>query len=144
MRISTATRSITMVAIGVMLASCQVAGPGFGVSRPQIQPITPVQPMSIEGSWVGTDGIGISTFNNGQYTVTASDTGNRLAEGTYSMTTPTLAAVTFRSLLRGTTIRANCQLVNAQQLNCTTSTGAQLALRRHSGTIAIPNPQLVQ
>lgn len=127
-------RASGIILFGALLTGCQVAGPSFVSTSPTYTPpAQPVQPQGIEGSWIGTDGIGISNFKNGQYTVTASDTGNRLAVGTYSYTTQTLAAVTFRSLLRGTTINANCQLMNPQQLNCTTSSGAQLVLRRHAG-----------
>lgn len=130
-------RASGMMLFGGLLTACQIAGPSLVSTAPTYrQPTQPVQPQGIEGSWIGTDGIGISTFKNGQYTVTASDTGNRLAVGTYSYTTQTLAAVTFKSLLRGTTINANCQLMNAQQLNCTTSSGAQLVLRRHAGYVA--------
>lgn len=137
----TAARISGIVLFGGLLTACQIGGPSFVSTAPTYrQPAQPVQPQGIEGSWIGTDGIGISTFNNGQYTVTASDTGNRLAEGTYSYTTQTLASVTFRSLLRGTTINANCQLMSAQQLNCTTSSGAQLVLRRHAGYVPPVTP----
>lgn len=86
-----------------------------------------------EGQWVGTDGIAVSTFSNGAFSSSATDTGSRLAEGSYRYTDARSVSINFKSLLRGTTVSANCAVVTISQMNCTSSSGAQFSLIRRAG-----------
>jgi hypothetical protein len=106
------------------LAGCQMAAP-----RPT--PVA-VQPQGVEGTWVGTDGVAMSSFGNGTFVTTATDTGNRLAEGTYRYRDARTVEISMTSLIRQTTSAVNCALVTQAQLNCTSSTGQQFVLVRRT------------
>jgi hypothetical protein len=114
-----ATLALSMLAI----AGCQSFQP---VSTRPVE----VRPAGIEGEWVGADGVAISSFQGGQMVSTATDTGNRLAEGTYLMRDAQTVDISFTSLIRQTQINATCALVTTSQMNCTSSTGAQFTLVR--------------
>ena len=117
-------RTAGLLAVSLALAGCQVAGP-VGYGRPNIP-----QQTGVEGNWLGTDGVAISTFRSGTFTSYALDTGNALARGTYTMTAANTASIALTSLIRNTTTRVNCLVVNPSQMNCTTQTGAQFTLLR--------------
>ena len=64
----------------------------------------------------------------------ATDTGNKLAEGSYSYTDQSNVSISVTSLIRQTTTQVNCAMVTQTQLNCTSSAGSQFSLvRRASG-----------
>lgn len=115
--------ALSLVAFTI-LAGCQMGGPGP-------TPIA-VQPTGVEGSWVSTDGVSVSTFSGGTFVTTATDTGNKLAEGTYRHRDPRTVEISMTSLIRQTTSAVNCALVNPTQLNCTSSTGTQFVLVRRT------------
>jgi pyridoxal biosynthesis lyase PdxS len=105
------------------LAACQTVDYGG--------PVAVAPPAgAAEGQWVGTDGIAVSSFNNGVFASNATDTGTKLAEGSYRYTDPRTVAITFTSLMRKTTVQANCAVVTDTQMNCTSSSGAQFSLIR--------------
>ena len=56
----------------VIAAGCQSA---FG---PTVR-----RTAGVEGNWVDTNGVGLSSFNGGAFTTVAADTGNKLSEGSY-------------------------------------------------------------
>jgi hypothetical protein len=114
---------------GLALAGCEISGPGSTLPAP-IQP----QLIGPQGNWIGTDGVAISTFGNGLFTSYAADTGARLAEGNYNVTSGNLVQLTLRSLVRGTTSQVNCLQVQQQQLNCTAASGSQFTLVRTNRT----------
>jgi hypothetical protein len=114
-----ATLALSMLAV----AGCQSFQP---VSTRPVE----VRPVGIEGDWVGADGVAVSSFQGGQMVSTATDTGNRLAEGTYLMRDAQTVDISFTSLIRQTQINATCALVTTSQMNCTSSTGAQFTLVR--------------
>ena len=119
------TKSLKILAICLTgaLASCQTVDYGG--------PVAVAPPVgAAEGQWVGTDGIAVSTFNNGVFSSAATDTGSKLAEGTYRYTDPNTVAITFTSLMRQTVVNANCAVVSQTQMNCTSSSGAQFSLLR--------------
>lgn len=108
-----------------LLAGCQMGGPAP-------TPVA-VQPRSgVEGSWVSTDGVSVSTFSGGTFVTTATDTGNKLAEGSYRHRDSRTVEITMTSLIRQTTSAVNCALVTPSQLNCTSATGAQFVLVRRT------------
>ncbi len=88
----------------------------------------------VDGQWTDTAGVGAATFSGGLFTNVATDTGNRLAEGTYSMRDSTTIDLNFRSLIRQQDVAATCLLVTSTQMNCTSSAGAQFSLIRR-GTV---------
>ena len=125
-------RMTALAALAVALAGCQGMGPpppgGPIIAAPQ--PAT----SGFDGEWMSMDGVALSRFNGGMFETLATDTGNKLAEGTYTQISPTTVSIAVTSLIRQTTTQVNCALVTQTQLNCTSSTGQQFSLvRRHSG-----------
>ncbi len=107
------------------LAGCQMAGQGSG---PVVR-----APSGVEGDWVGTDGVAVSRFSNGAFETYARDTGNKLAQGSYTMRDSRTIDITLTSLIRQTTSSVACSMATPSQLNCTSSTGNQFVLVRRSG-----------
>ncbi len=125
-------RAASVVALMVALAGCQMAGP-----PPRTGPITPPPAQTgFEGDWMSTDGVAISRFSGGIFQTLATDTGNKLAEGTYSQVDATTVSISVTSLIRQTTTQVNCAMVTATQLNCTSSTGQQFSLVKRAGAIS--------
>ena len=111
-----------LIAVSLFLAGCQ----SVSYDRPTyVQP----RPQGIEGQWVDTNGI-ISSFYNGRFETRTTDTNSLLAQGAYIQINQSLVEIDLTSLVRKTTSRVNCALASANQLNCTTSTGAQFTLAR--------------
>ncbi len=81
---------------------------------------------SVEGEWLSTDGVAVSRFSGGVFETVATDTGNKLADGSYRMADPRTVEITVMSLIRQTTTNVNCALASPNQLNCTSSTGQNL------------------
>ncbi len=120
--------SASSLAVVLALAGCQT---NFG--RFSRGPVASA-PTGIEGEWQSTDGIAISRFAGGVFETVATDTGNKLAEGTYTYRNPTTVDITMTSLIRQTQSAAACAQVAVNQLNCTSSDGKQFVLvRRQAG-----------
>ncbi len=117
--------SIALIGVAGFLPACQSVdfGGPVAVARPS---------GAAEGQWVGTDGVAVSTFNNGSFSSNATDTGAKLAEGNYRYVDPNTVSITFTSLLRKTIVNANCAVVSQSQMNCTSSSGAQFSLLRRA------------
>ena len=113
--------SLSVVAVALAAAGCQSAGPG-----PQAR----VQPRGVEGQWVSSDGVAFSNFNAGSFETIAADTGNKLADGSYTHTGDKTVSITVNSLIRQTTTQVNCALVSPTQLNSTSASGQQFSLVR--------------
>jgi hypothetical protein len=94
--------------------------------------VAATQPSGVEGEWVSTDGVAISRFTGGAFETVATDTGNRLANGTYRYSDGKTVAISVTSLIRQTTSSVNCAMVTASQLNCTSSSGQQFVLTRRA------------
>lgn len=109
------------VAAAAFLAGCVSSGPGGGPRGAA---------SNFEGEWLSTDGVAISRFSGGVFETVATDTGNKLADGSYRLVDPRTAEITVVSLIRQTTTNVNCALAAANQLNCTSSTGQQFVLTR--------------
>jgi hypothetical protein len=127
-------RVAAVVGVTAALAGCQA------MSGPPMRggPMMPAPQMrsGVEGDWVSTDGVAISRFNGGIFETLATDTGNKLAEGTYSQVDPSNVSISVTSLIRQTTTQVNCALVTPTQLNCTSSGGQQFSLVRRSNAIS--------
>ena len=90
------------------------------------------QMSGVEGEWISTDGVAVSSFSGGQFRSTATDTGRMLSTGSYRYTGAGVVEVTINSIIRQTTSRANCALVDRRQLNCTSDSGARFTLVRRA------------
>ncbi|MET0940069.1 MAG: hypothetical protein ABWY13_01775 [Mesorhizobium sp.] len=109
------------IAAVAFLAGCMSGGPGggpFGGAR------------GVEGEWLSTDGVAVSRFNGGVFETVATDTGNKLANGSYQMVDARTVTINGTSLIRQSPISFNCSMATSSQLNCTSSTGQQFVLTR--------------
>jgi hypothetical protein len=110
-------------AAALALAGCMSGGPGE-------PPIGSAPRSGVDGSWVDAQGTGISTFSAGRFQTVATDTGQKLADGSYRMTGATSVEISGTSLIRQSPIGFNCLLVSTNQLNCTSSSGQNFVLSR--------------
>jgi predicted small lipoprotein YifL len=94
------------------LAACTTSGPN--------EPPMASAPKGVEGSWIGT------------FTTVATDTGQKLADGSYTMTGATSVQINGTSLIRQTAVSFNCLMVSTSQLNCTSSSGQNFVLTRRA------------
>jgi len=108
-------------AAAIALAACSTTGPG---EPPKLTA------KGVEGSWIDAQGTGLSTFTGGSFRTVATDTGQKLADGSYIMTGATSVEITGTSLIRQTPISFNCLMVSTSQLNCTSATGQNFVLTR--------------
>ncbi|ESY67526.1 hypothetical protein LB577_07995 [Mesorhizobium sp. B283B1A] len=111
-------------AVASMLAACATSGPG--------EPPMAASPKGVEGSWIDAKGTGLSTFTAGKFATVATDTGQKLADGSYTMTGATSVQINGTSLIRQTGVSFNCLLVSTSQLNCTSSSGQNFVLTRRT------------
>jgi len=109
------------------LAGC-TTGPGPGPSGP-----IAVAPRGIEGSWIDQQGTGVTNFTAGRFETYATDTGQKLSEGTYTMRDPVLAQISGFSLLQQRPVAFNCAVASPVELKCTSATGQQFVLMRRTG-----------
>ena len=116
------------IATAAALAGCQTGGsptpPSGGGGT--------VAPTGVEGSWIDAQGTGLSTFAAGSFQTVATDTGQKLADGSYSMTGATAVQIHGTSLIRQSPISFNCLLVSTSQLNCTSAAGQNFVLTRRA------------
>lgn len=112
----------------VLAAAATIAG-CVGSGGPGGGPIT-AAPRGVDGEWLSTDGVAVSRFSGGVFQTNALDTGNKLADGSYTMRDSRNVEITMRSLIRQTTTNVNCMMVAANQLNCTSAGGQQFVLTR--------------
>ncbi len=110
-------------AAAAALAGCTTSGP----SEP---PMAASAPKGVEGIWLDAQGTGLSTLQGGRFQTVATDTGQKLADGSYTMTGTTSVEIHGTSLIRQSPIAFNCLLVSTNQLNCTAATGQNFVLTR--------------
>ncbi|MBZ9848738.1 hypothetical protein LB565_12170 [Mesorhizobium sp. CA14] len=104
-------------------AACTTTGP----SQPPA-----AAPKGVEGNWIDAKGTGLSTFTAGNFTTVATDTGQKLSEGSYTMTGPTSVEIHGTSLIRQTPVSFNCLMISTSQLNCTSASGQNFVLTRRA------------
>jgi hypothetical protein len=121
------TTSLALLLAAVSLSACMDDGPR---QTTQYTRAAPVQ-QGVEGTWSDPNGI-ISTFQGGGFSTKTTDTNQVLASGTYTNTSPGLVEINMTSLVRKTQSKVNCALVNSNQLNCTSDSGAQFSLARRT------------
>lgn len=109
----------------MVLAGCM----GFGGGG---NPPARAAQTGVEGTWIDAQGTGLSTISGGVFRTVATDTGQKLAEGSYVLTSQTSVQITGTSLIRQAPISFNCLLISTSQLNCTSSAGQQFVLTRRA------------
>lgn len=125
-----------------MMTSRKIAAAGFlglltaaiagcSTSGPSGLPVGPV-PTGVEGAWLDAKGTGLSTFSGGVFQTVATDTGQKLSDGTYIMTGANSVQINGTSLIRQSPISFNCLMISVNQLNCTSSTNQQFTLTRRA------------
>ena len=117
--------SAALAASLLTLAGCM--GGGGGGYQP---PVVTTPQGGVEGEWMSADGVAISRFSGGVFETVATDTGNKLADGSYRYVDQRTVEITVMSLIRQTTSAVNCALATPTQLNCTASGGQQFILTR--------------
>ncbi|AMS40962.1 hypothetical protein N7E70_009980 [Aminobacter sp. NyZ550] len=113
--------------LAAAIAGCSTSGGGSsggGGVRPA--------PTGVEGAWLDAKGTGLSTFAAGSFQTVATDTGQKLSDGTYILTGANSVQINGTSLIRQSPISFNCLLISANQLNCTSSAGQQFTLTRRT------------
>ncbi len=111
--------------VALVLAGCMTGG---GPSNPPARRAA----SGVEGAWIDAQGTGLSTFSGGIFQTVATDTGQKLAEGSYFLSTATSVQISGTSLIRQQPISFNCLLISTNQLNCTSSGGQNFVLNRRS------------
>jgi hypothetical protein len=106
-------------------AACTTTGPSD-------QPSMAAAPKGVEGNWIDAKGTGLSTFAAGNFTTVATDTGQKLSQGSYTMTGATSVEIHGTSLIRQTPVSFNCLMVSTSQLNCTSASGQNFVLTRRA------------
>ncbi|EKF42377.1 outer membrane lipoprotein [Nitratireductor indicus C115] len=118
-------RTLGGAALVLALAGCQTEmGGGPRMARQ----------TGVEGQWTDQQGVGISTFSSGRFTSIASDTRNKLSEGTYVNKSGNSVEISMTSLVRQTTTKVNCLLVSPDRMNCTNASGQNFVLTRSGQT----------
>ena len=115
--------SVVVASIAIAVAGCQSGG---GYSRGPVAP----RPTGVEGTWVDANRVAMSTLVAGVFESIATDTGEKLSEGSYTHRDARTIDLTINSIIRGTTTNATCLLATTNQLNCTNSAGVQFVLLR--------------
>jgi len=87
---------------------------------------------ALEGQWSDAQGVAVSTFSGGRFQTVATDTGNRLSEGTYRFRDSQTIEISMISLIRQTQINVTCAIVTPNQLNCTNAQGQNFVLTRRA------------
>jgi hypothetical protein len=112
-------------AAAMALAACTTSGPSTPLAGNEA-------PKGVQGSWIDAQGTGLSTLSSGSFQTVATDTGQKLAEGSYIVTGATSVEINGTSLIRQSPISFNCLLVSTSQLNCTSAAGQNFVLTRRS------------
>lgn len=118
-------KTIGVVAVtATMLSGCIATGPNFrgGGTAPRT-------PSFAEGNWQ-QGALASYIFGNGSFVGTATDTGNKVADGTYRYINANTIQISSFSAVQQKTIVANCLLVGSNIMNCTADSGSTFSLSR--------------
>ena len=111
-----------LAVLAAAVAACTTGGP---FNSPGTR-----TPQGVEGAWIDAQGTGLSTLTGGVFQTVATDTGQKLADGSYTVTGANSVEINGTSLIRQSPISFNCLLISTNQLNCTSSSGQQFTLTR--------------
>lgn len=114
------------VAAALAVAGCQTdMGSGGG---PRV-----ARQTGVEGQWMGTDGVAVSTLQGGRFSSRSIQTGEVLTEGSYSHRGGQTIELSFYSLKSQQQTAATCLLASSDRMNCTLANGTNFVLNRASG-----------
>jgi hypothetical protein len=116
--------SAAAIMIAAALAGCQSAPDR---PAPVNMPTSPV-----DGEWMGTDGVAISSLYGGHFQSRSVQTGETLTEGTYKFRDQNTIDLSFYSMKTKQQTSAACLLAAPDRMNCTLGNGTQFVLMRHS------------
>lgn len=126
----------TILATGGIVAALALAGCQMAPREaPPTGPIAAAPTGNIEGSWIDEAGTGLTTFSNGRFQTVATDSGERLSEGSYTFRDMNLVEINGQSIIRQSAISFNCAIATPEQLNCTSAAGQQFILRRQGSAV---------
>ena len=120
----TLSSAVAVAGLTVVLAGCMSSEPGA--------PPMGTAPTGVEGAWIDAQGTGLSTFSGGVFQTVATDTGQKLSEGSYMSSGRDAVQINGTSLIRQSPISFNCLMISRNQLNCTSSAGQQFVLTRRA------------
>lgn len=119
-------KTIGAVAVtATILSGCIATGPNFGGGGGTV----PRTPTFAEGNWQ-QGALASYVFGNGSFVGTATDTGNKVADGTYRYINANTIQISSFSAVQQKTIVANCLLINGATMNCTADSGSTFSLAR--------------
>ena len=84
----------------------------------------------IAGNWFPESGGYTARFDNGDFSTTASDTGNVISQGSYVAVSGSEVQLNWTSNITGLENSATCQRPDLSTLNCTDAGGKGFVLRR--------------
>jgi hypothetical protein len=111
----------TAALVATLLAGC-MSSPGGGPSGGA--------QTGVEGDWIGTDGVAVSSIKAGKFSSRSLATGETLTNGTYTMRDPKTIDLDFFSVRTNQNTKATCLLAAVNQMNCTLASGTQFVLTR--------------
>lgn len=111
----------TAALVAGLLAAC-TSSPGGGPSGSA--------QTGVEGDWIGTDGVAVSSLKAGKFSSRSLATGETLTNGTYAMRDPKTIDLDFFSVRTNQNTKATCLLAAVNQMNCTLASGTQFVLTR--------------
>lgn len=83
----------------------------------------PIDPLAggggLSGDWVSSDNVFTATFNNGSFVAIANDTGGKISEGSYFVTSASQIQLNWHGVVSGTNNSAICKRPDASTLICT-------------------------
>ncbi|MCC5778941.1 hypothetical protein H7H48_07755 [Nitratireductor sp. B36] len=118
--------TLATVVSALAVAGCQTGMPDGGGQRAARQ-------TGVEGQWMGTDGVAVSTLQGGRFSSRAVETGEVLTEGSYSHRGAQTIDLSFYSLKSQRQTSATCLLASSDRMNCTLANGTNFVLTRTSG-----------
>ena len=116
------------MAVAAALAGCQSGSSRYSPGPTIAAPARP----AVDGQWVGTDGVAVSTFEAGKFTSVLAQSGEPLTEGSYVVEPSGLIKIQFYSVKAQKDVAANCLIAEGTRLNCTLDNGTQFTLIRKS------------
>ena len=110
---------LLLVSLSILLSACS-------------NKADPIDPLAggggLSGEWVSSDNVFTATFNNGNFLAIANDTGGKISEGNYFVTSAAEIQLNWRGVVSGTNNSAICKRPDAQILNCTDTQGKTFRL----------------
>jgi hypothetical protein len=115
------------IAALTLLSGCIGGGLGLGGGGPN-----GAASSGVEGDWIGSDGVAVSTLQGGRFSSRSLTTGEVLTEGSYSHRDQQTIDLSFYSRRTQQNTQATCLVVGPEQMNCTLASGSRFILTRRS------------